>query len=196
MTTTAIPVLSRCDIEALQSLMERRADSVLLDVRSPGEFASVHIEGSLNLPLDLLHKHLGEALERIEGPVAVICAQGVRSEEAGRALSEAGAPDVRILEGGIQAWESRGGEVIRGKGRWGMDRQVRFAAGSLTVSSILVSMLVPRAKWFAAAVGAGMFYSAVSNSCAMAAVLGRLPYNTSGPEFDICGALESLRVGS
>jgi rhodanese-related sulfurtransferase len=196
MTATAVPVLNHFDTEALQGLMERRADSVLLDVRSPGEFASVHIEGSHNLPLDLLHKHLGETLDRIQGPVAVICAQGVRSEEAGRALSDAGAPDVRVLEGGIQAWEARGGPVVRGKGRWAMDRQVRFVAGSLTLSSVLASALIPRAKWIAAAVGMGMFYSAVSNSCAMAAALGRLPYNSSGPEFDLRGALDALGSNS
>lgn len=184
--------LEHIDAEALKSLIERRSDVVLLDVRSPGEFASVHIDESRNVPLDVLHGHVGDVVGRVEGPVAVICAQGVRSEEAGQALSAAGAPDVRVLAGGIHAWEANGGKVVRGQGRWAMDRQVRLLAGSLTLVGVLASVVRPKTKWLAAAIGGGLTYSAVSNSCAMAKVLGYLPYNSSGPDFDVPGALASL----
>jgi hypothetical protein len=36
---------------------------------------------------------------------------------------------------------------------------------------------VPRLKWLAAAIGAGLTYAAVSNTCAMATALLKLPYN-------------------
>ncbi len=189
-TATAV---AHIDTDDLQSLLGRRSEAILVDVRSPGEFASVHIDGSKNLPLDLLHEHLDDVRQRVSGPVAVICAQGVRSEQASVALAGAGVPDVRVVSGGIQAWQARGGEVIRGDGHWAMDRQVRLVAGSMVLTGVLTSLVIPRAKWLAAGVGAGLFYSAVSNSCAMAAVLGRLPYNSSGPQFDLQGALDSLR---
>lgn len=192
-TTTTGTRLDHIDAEALQSLIERRRDLVLLDVRSPGEFAGVHISQSHNVPLDVLHDHVGDVLRRVDGPVAVICAQGVRSEEAGRALSAAGASDVRVLAGGIHAWQAGGGGVVTGKGRWAMDRQVRLLAGSLSLIGVVASSVRPKAKWLAAAIGAGLTYSALANSCAMAKVLGYLPYNSSGPSFDVQGALDSLK---
>lgn len=43
----------------------------------------------------------------------------------------------------------------------------------------LTSAVAPQARVIAGAVGAGLVYSAASNTCAMAAILGRLPYNRS-----------------
>lgn len=192
MSTASSASASHLDVESLRGLLDRRSDVILLDVRSPGEFASVHIEGSHNLPLDLLQEHVGDVVQRVQGPLAVICAQGVRSEQAGRSLSRAGAPDVRVLDGGIQAWEADGGDVIRGDGTWAMDRQVRLVAGSIVLAGVLASVVRPKTKWISAAVGAGLTYSAISNSCAMAKVLGYLPYNARGPRVDLRAALETL----
>ena len=84
----------------------------------------------------------------------------------------------------MQAWVAAGGDVIRAEsGRWGMDRQVRLVAGSMALASVLVSTFVPGIKWIAGAVGGGLAFSAVTNTCAMAEVLGRLPYNRR----DDCG---------
>lgn len=180
------------DASTLRLLCEQ-PDVVMLDVRSPGEFASVHIKGSCNLPLDFLQDRAGEVVEKVDGPIAIICAQGVRSAEAANLLAAAGAGDLRVLDGGIHAWQSDGGEVVRGQGRWALDRQVRLAAGSLVLSAILVSVVASRAKWLAAAVGGGLTFSAVSNTCAMGRALGRLPYNRSGPNFDLEAALGALQ---
>lgn len=43
--------------------------------------------------------------------------------------------------------------------------------------SILVSVVVPGAKWVAFAIGAGLALAAVTNTCAMGMLLARLPYN-------------------
>ena len=99
-----------------------------------------------------------------------------------------------VLEGGIAAWESAGGELAVGdRQRWAMDRQVRLVAGALVALGVLGSVAVPRAKWMAGAVGSGLFYSAVSNTCTMANVLGRLPYN-QGDDCDIERVLHELRL--
>lgn len=191
-TTTDIGQL---DVPALRNLLRER-NAVILDVRSPGEFASLHVEGSHNLPLDLLQDHAADVVQRTNGPIAVLCAQGVRSQQAARTLSAAGGADVHVLAGGIQAWQSAGGEVIRGQGQWAMDRQVRLVAGTLVLTGILTSVVVPRTKWLAAAIGGGLTFSAVTNTCAMGRVLGYLPYNQSGPNFDVETALGSLQAAA
>lgn len=184
---------ARLDVAELRCLLDAGDDLVVLDVRSPGEFETVHIEGSVNLPLDLLEKHSAQVAARLGGPVVLLCAQGVRSAQAARLLSGAGVGELRVLDGGISAWESAGGDVRRGRGRWAMERQVRLVAGSIVLTSVLASTRRGAAKWVAAAIGAGLTYSAVSNTCAMARVLGYLPYNRNAAPFDLDAALAALR---
>lgn len=43
--------------EELRELQERNPRVRLIDVRTPGEFAGMHIPGSYNVPLDLLQEH-------------------------------------------------------------------------------------------------------------------------------------------
>jgi rhodanese-related sulfurtransferase len=184
--------LVRLDVTELRRLLDRRDDTVVLDVRSPGEYETVHLEGSVNFPLDLLEQHSAEVAARLAGPVVLLCARGVRSSQAARLLAGAGVEDLRVLDGGIGAWESAGGDVRRGRGRWAMERQVRLAAGSLVLASVLASTRRSAAKWGAAAVGAGLIYSAVSDTCTMARVLGYLPYNRDASAFDLDAALIAL----
>lgn len=195
MATTAGSV--RLDVTELRRLLDKGDDLVILDVRNPGEYEAVHVEGSVNLPLDLIERHCAEVAARLGAPVVLLCAQGARSGQAARLLAGAGAGELRILDGGISAWESAGGDVRRGRGHWAMERQVRLVAGSLVLTSVLASTLRPAAKWVAAAIGAGLTYSAVSNTCTMARVLGYLPYNRDAAAFDLDAALSALhRTGN
>ena len=73
----------------------------LLDVRSPGEFASGHIEGAVNIPVDELGRRLGELQK--DGAVVVYCQSGMRSARARRLLEEHGFAQVHDL-GGISRW--------------------------------------------------------------------------------------------
>ncbi|MYW01939.1 DUF2892 domain-containing protein, partial [Streptomyces sp. SID3343] len=60
---------------------------------------------------------------------------------------------------------------------WPMERQVRLVAGGLVVLGLAAGRLSPKARVLSAGVGAGLVFSAVSDTCGMAAVLGRLPHN-------------------
>ena len=63
------------------------------------------------------------------------------------------------------------------KRTWRSIGQVRFAAGSLVVAGLLAGRHLPAARWLSAGIGAGLVYSAVTNTCGMAAALARLPHN-------------------
>ncbi len=68
-----------------------------------------------------------------------------------------------------------------------MERQVRFAAGSLVVAGLLAGRRFPAARWLSAGIGSGLVFSAVTNTCGMAAVLSKLPHNRaprSAADFD------------
>jgi len=191
MTTSTIPAVDRIDSNRLHELRAQDPDLRILDVRSGGEFETVHIPGSYNVPLDTLREHVRD-LASVEHPVVLVCQSGGRATQAHENLTAAGKDALHILDGGIAAWDASGGEVVRGDTqRWAMDRQVRLVAGSLALTGVLASVVVPRAKWLAGGVAAGLTYSAVSNTCAMAAVLGKLPYNRTD-NCDIAGVLAGI----
>lgn len=77
----------------------------LIDVRTPEEFASGHIAGSVNIPVESLSDRLGEVSQ--DSPVVLYCRSGRRSAEAARILDAAGYNGVYDL-GGIQAWQAAG----------------------------------------------------------------------------------------
>ena len=161
---------------ALRWIAEPGAATVL-DVRTPAEFETAHLTGSYSVPLDLLREHTEEFAAHLDRPVVLICQSGVRAEQAAQRLAGVGLANLHILDGGLPALTSAGAPVTRGRARWAMDRQVRLVAGSLVLTGALVSLVVPAAIALPIAVGAGLTFSAVTNSCAMGAVLGRLPYN-------------------
>ncbi|MCD0485945.1 rhodanese-like domain-containing protein [Streptacidiphilus sp. ASG 303] len=161
-------------------LHPRLEELTVIDVRSPGEYAGGHIPGAHNIPLDQLQRALPALRAAADrGGLAVVCASGARSEAACRQLAAAGVP-AATLTGGTSAWAADGKPLDRPAGAratWAMDRQVRLAAGSLVLAGLLADLARPGARWFSAAIGGGLVFSAVSNTCAMGNLLGRLPYN-------------------
>ncbi|MFJ5234177.1 rhodanese-like domain-containing protein [Kitasatospora sp. NPDC088391] len=175
----------------VDQLRPRLGRLTVIDVRSPGEFGGGHIPGARNVPLD----RLAQALPALRaaagrGELAVVCASGARALNACEQLAAAGVPAL-LVDGGTAAWADDGGELDRVPGRrvrWAMDRQVRLAAGSLVLAGVLIDVLVPGVRWVSAAVGGGLLFSALTNTCAMGSMLGRLPYNRPR---DSAGAFEA-----
>ncbi|MFD4020838.1 rhodanese-like domain-containing protein [Streptomyces sp. SH5] len=167
----------------------------LLDVRTPGEFRTAHIPGSYNVPLNTLREHRAELLSHLNEEVVLVCRSGQRAREAEQALAQAGLPNLRVLEGGMNAWETAGAPVERGSERWDMERQVRLVAGSIVLTTGLAGILLPGVHLIGTAVGAGLTYAALSNSCAMGVLLSKLPYNR-GPRTDIRTVIAELRSAS
>ena len=146
---------------------------LLLDVREPAEFESERLPGSVNLPLS----ELAAGAQRLpkDASIVVICRSGRRSEEAARKLTACGFPTVLVHEGGLSCCNG----VEKGAGRaWAMERQVRMAAGLLVSGGIALAWAVhPAFALLSAGVGLGLVYSAASDTCGMAMILARMPWN-------------------
>ena len=79
--------------------------AVLLDVRTPQEYAQGHIPGSKNIPLQTLHD--AEAAVKDKGtPLFVYCQSGARSSQAASLLKQMGYTNVTNI-GGIAAWRGK-----------------------------------------------------------------------------------------
>src|ERR1700758_2988849 len=151
MTTEAAGLAAATvDSAALQDLLRCPTPPRVLDVRTPGEFETAHIAGSYNVPLDLLREHRDEIVGHIDQDAVLVCRSGQRAARAREMLRPAGPRNVRILEGGITAWQAKGYPVNRAAQRWDLERQVRLVAGSTVLLSIIGSVAAPKLKWLAA----------------------------------------------
>jgi phage shock protein E len=80
-------------------------DHFLLDVRTPEEFASGHIEGAVNIPVEILGSYLDEVPQ--DQPVVLYCRSGNRSDQAASILRRSGYSDVYDIDGGVIAWTNQ-----------------------------------------------------------------------------------------
>lgn len=83
-----------------------KADHILLDVRTPNEYAGGHLPGAVNIPLQQLAARVKEV--PAGKPVVVVCATGNRSQTASSILVRSGYTEVFNLRGGTMAWMMRG----------------------------------------------------------------------------------------
>jgi len=113
MVQPAAAVVAR-DLSAAEAmeLLRQNPRVYLLDVRTPGEYLQVRLEGAHLIPIDQLLRRLAE-LPR-DRPILVYCTVGARSSQVYRYLAEQGYPEVYNLFGGLSAWQLRGFPVLQG----------------------------------------------------------------------------------
>jgi rhodanese-related sulfurtransferase len=182
----------RVDVRTLQAWLNGDDAPRVLDVRTPAEFETSHIPGSYNVPLDNLREHRAELRRHLDEDVVLVCQSGSRAEQAEKALAEVGLPGLRVLEGGMTAWRTAGAPVNRGRQTWELERQVRLVAGSIVLAGILGSVKVPKLKWIAGGIGAGLTTAALTNTCAMGMLLSKMPWNRCADACDIDQVVTAL----
>jgi phage shock protein E len=72
--------------------------ALLIDVRSPGEYASGHVQGALNLPLERFAQEIEQLAPDKHFPVIMYCLSGARSGGACRLLQQLGY--TQVVNGG------------------------------------------------------------------------------------------------
>jgi rhodanese-related sulfurtransferase len=106
---TTPPVI---DVAGAVQLMHEHPDVRVIDVRTPEEFASAHIPGSQNIPLDTLARRPREVASKISSPVIIVCRSSARAYLARELLRSAGVSGLHVLDGGILAWAATGRDLI------------------------------------------------------------------------------------
>ncbi len=168
------------------------ADAVtVLDVRSPAEFETTHIAGSYNLPLDLVGEHAAQLAARLDRKVVLVCQSGARADQARQRLAGTGMDNLHVLKTGVPGFTAAGGQVIHGRPRWSLERQVRLVAGSLVLAGVLASRWAPKSVLLAGGIGAGLTASALTDTCTMGRLLSALPHNR-GTQADAQQLLDRL----
>ncbi len=156
----------------------RRVD--LIDVRTPIEFREVHLQAARNVPLDRLDPKavMAERGHAASQPLYVVCKSGSRGKQACEQFLAAGFTNIVNVEGGTLACVEAGLPVKTGKKAISLERQVRIAAGTLVLTGAVLGTFVhPYWVGLSAFVGAGLVFAGVTDTCGMAIMLGRMPWN-------------------
>ena len=102
-----LPAVSGATLEARIDSGDR--DVVVLDVRSPEEFAAGHVPGALNIPFDQVAQRFAEVPQ--DKDVVLYCRSGRRAGIAAEALAAQGYTRLMHLEGDMPAWIEQGRPV-------------------------------------------------------------------------------------
>ena len=100
------------DAAGFAALVEKDG-TVVLDVRTPDEYAGGHLAGALNLDVNAADFAARVAQLDKTATYAVYCRSGSRSATALGIMKKAGITEAYHLGGGIGAWTSAGRPVVR-----------------------------------------------------------------------------------
>lgn len=168
--------LKELDAPAAKAWLDS-GDTVLIDVREPGEYAREHIPCAKLVPLSTLNP----TNLNLHGASRVIvhCASGIRSAKAAERLHDSGIAAVAHLKGGLQAWREAGYDVtVDTSAPLPIMRQVQLVAGGLILLGVALGTLLHAGFFLLSAfVGAGLVFAGATGWCGMAMLLGWLPYN-------------------
>ncbi|HCA57659.1 MAG TPA: hypothetical protein DEP46_06680 [Blastocatellia bacterium] len=168
--------MSECTVVGLKEQLEN-GEIHLVDVREQVEFAGGRVSGASLLPLGELEERHQE-LDHSK-PIYVMCRTGRRSSEAQAKLKAMGFTNVINVVGGIEAWKKEDLPLERDEhAPWSIERQVRFMAGLLVFTGVVLSLLVH--PWFIALagfVGFGLAFTAVIDWCGMGLLIAKMPWN-------------------
>ena len=101
----------RISMDEAKTLMEKKEEYILLDVRTKGEYESGYIPGAINIPLSDIDEKIISFLPDKSQMILVYCRSGNRSREASDKLSKLGYTNILEI-GGINAWK---GEIVKNK---------------------------------------------------------------------------------
>lgn len=177
-----IPLISPKQFQQLydSGMRENGSPPVLIDVRTPIEFREVHAEQARNVPLDSLDPAAlkKELNNQTSQTVYFICRSGNRAQTACQQMIAAGFEDVCCVDGGTLEWDSVGLPVKRGRAAMSLERQVRITAGALVAIGGALAVLVnPLWGLLPAAVGSGLVFAGITDTCGMGMVLAKMPWN-------------------
>lgn len=167
-----IKVIKAQDIQANEM-------SHIIDVRSRDEYLQEHIPQSLNIPLDELPNYLN-TLRQMES-IIVSCRSGMRANQACLQLEQLHLNNLQLLVGGLNGWKSSGRETVSLKKGFSIMQQVQMIVGVMVLTGILYPPL-----WFLGLIaGTGMLVAGLTNTCMMARILGKMPWNKN-PQTTTC----------
>jgi rhodanese-related sulfurtransferase len=187
--STTAPFQEATPAQLLQWL--RSGEAVLIDVREPDEFAREHIAGATLLPLSRFDPAQAISKAKPGQRIVMQCKSGRRSADACRLAAPLAASSLPVftLAGGIEAWKKDNLPVELNTKISGISvmRQVQLVIGLCVLAGSALAWFVdPRFVGIPAFFGAGLTFAGASGTCALATVIGWMPWNKAAKSGASC----------
>lgn len=174
--TARLNQLRTINAQTLKQGLEQQSIT-LVDVREPVEFAGEHIPEAILVPLSTVD--LRKISQTDDTQLVLYCRSGNRSAIATQKLLNAGFKSVTHLAGGMGAWKEAGYDTVKHQhAPISLMRQVQIVAGSLVFAGTVLGAFV--SPWFlllSGFVSAGLMFAGITDTCMLAMLLAKLPYN-------------------
>lgn len=170
-------MIKQTTVHEINQLLDTGGECQVIDVREFSEFNSERIADAQLMPLSNFEKHAAE-IDHTK-PVYLMCRSGNRAKQAAEKLSAKGFTDIHVIQGGMTAWAGANLPVVKGESTvWSLERQVRFTAGLLVLSGVVLGFAVsPYFFLLSGFVGAGLTFAGATDWCGMGMLLARMPWN-------------------
>lgn len=150
--------------------------AILIDIRDMDEHSRERIPQAQNMPLSKLG---GNGVGKDQTAIIFHCKSGNRTSMNAALLAQTAQTDAYILDGGLEAWKKAGLPIAQDRKQpIEIMRQVQITAGGLAFAGALLGFTINPAFYvLSGAVGAGLMFSGITGSCAMAKILRIMPWN-------------------
>lgn len=161
----------------MQRILVAQPTSSVIDVRTPVEFAEVHVPQAHNIPLDELNP--SALMLAKDQPIYLLCRSGQRATKAAEKLAKEGFAQLIVVAGGTLAWIEANLPVTRRAAKViSLERQVRIAAGAIVLAGVLLAHFAnPNFIWLSGFVGVGLVFAGIADFCGMGMLLAKMPWN-------------------
>jgi phage shock protein E len=102
-----VPTIGKISSTELSQRLRQSGPPLILDVRTPSEYSSGHIQGAVNISHDQLEQRIDEIPGDKSREIVVYCQSGRRAGIAEKILVEKGYTNIKSLTGHWQNWSTR-----------------------------------------------------------------------------------------
>jgi len=167
-------------------------EAILVDVREADEHARERIQGAQLAPLSTFNPGQVRAMVKPGQRLVMHCKSGRRASDAARMMAEfaSGGLAISSMTGGIEGWKAENFPVVLNKivSKVSVMRQVQIVIGlGVLVGAALAWFVHPAFIAIPAFFGAGLTFAGVSGTCALASIIGKMPWNKFTSGADSCG---------
>jgi rhodanese-related sulfurtransferase len=167
-------------------------EAILVDVREADENARERIQGAQLAPLSTFNPNQVRAMVKPGQHLVMHCKSGRRASDAARMMAEFASAGLVIssMTGGIEGWKAEKFPVVLNKtvSKISVMRQVQIVIGlGVLVGAALAWFVHPAFIAIPAFFGAGLTFAGVSGTCALASIIGKMPWNKFTSGADSCG---------
>jgi rhodanese-related sulfurtransferase len=106
------PAARETNAEQLHSLLGGNGKVLVLDVRTPREYATGHVPEAVNVPIDILARKINQMQVSKTTPIVTMCDHGGRSSQAAMELQKMGYHATSFCR--IDSWRKDGYKISKG----------------------------------------------------------------------------------